>query len=41
MGDLDRRLGAVRAGARLSFPSPNIDWMSKEIERGYASGEST
>ena len=33
--DVDRRLDAIRAGARHSFPSGDIDQMNEEIERGY------
>lgn len=39
VGDLDRRLEAVRAGARHAFPSAAIEQMLEEIERGYRTGE--
>jgi hypothetical protein len=38
-GDLDRKLEAVRAGARHAFPSADIEQMLDEIERGYRGGE--
>jgi hypothetical protein len=38
-GDLDRKLAAVRAGARHAFPSGDIEQMLDEIERGYRTGE--
>lgn len=34
-GDLDRRLAAVRNGARHTFPSADIAQMLEEIEQGY------
>jgi hypothetical protein len=40
-GDLDRRLGVVRASARHSFPTAGLDQMLREIERGYDTGELT
>ena len=40
-GDLDRKLAAVRAGARHTFPSADIEQMLDEIERGYCVGESS
>ncbi len=39
VGDLDRKLAAVRTGVRQSFPSPDIEQMLDEIERGYRGGE--
>jgi len=30
-----RKLDAVRAASRHAFPSPDIEQMLKEIERGY------
>ena len=39
-GDLDRKLGAVRAAARYSFPSGDIEQVLDEIERGYRQSES-
>ena len=38
-GDLDRKLGAVRAAVRHHFPAPDVEQMIEEIERGYRSGE--
>jgi hypothetical protein len=38
-GDLDRKLEAVRSGARHAFPSGDIGQMLEEIERGYRGGE--
>ena len=35
-GDVSRKLAAVRAAAKHSFPAPDIDTMLAEIERGYA-----
>lgn len=34
-GEPSRKLAAVRAAARHSFPSGSIDQMLSEIERGY------
>jgi len=33
-GDVSRKLAAVRAAAKHSFPAPDIDTMLAEIERG-------
>ena len=38
-GDLDRKLGAVRAAARHGFPTADVDQMLTEIERGYLGGD--
>jgi hypothetical protein len=35
-GDKARKLAAVRAAARHSFPTADIEKMLAEIERGYA-----
>jgi len=35
----DRKLGAIRAGAKHDFPTATIDDMLEEIERGYGAGE--
>lgn len=35
-GDRARKLAAVRAAAKHSFPAGEIDEMLEEIERGYA-----
>lgn len=37
-GDLDRKLEAVRAGARHAFPSADIEQMLDEIEQGCRGG---
>lgn len=37
-GDLQSKLGAVRAAVRHDFPTADIDQMLAEIERGYAAG---
>ena len=34
-GDVDRKLGVVRAALRHSFPTGEIDQILAEIERGY------
>jgi len=34
-GDVERRLGAVRAAVRHQFPVADIDQMLREIEHGY------
>lgn len=34
-GDPERRLAAVRAAARHSFPTADIDDMLREVEQGY------
>ena len=39
-GDLDRKLGAVRAASQHSFPSGGVEQMLDEIERGYRGPES-
>jgi len=33
--DVKRKLAAVRAAVRHSFPAPDIEQMNEEIERGY------
>jgi hypothetical protein len=33
--DPERKLAAIRAAARHSFPAPDIEKMLEEIERGY------
>lgn len=35
VGPADRKLAAVRAASRHSFPAPDIEEMLAEIERGY------
>ena len=38
-GDVDAKLAAIRAAARHSFPTADIDRMNEEIERGYLTDE--
>ncbi len=38
-GDVKRKLGAIRAAARHSYPTADIDQMLAEIESGYGKGE--
>ena len=38
-GNAQRKLEAVRAASRHSYPSADIDQMLEEIERGYGVGE--
>jgi len=33
--DIDRKLSAIRAAASHTFPAPDIQQMTEEIERGY------
>ena len=35
VGDLDRKLGVVRAASRYAFPTADVPGMLDEIERGY------
>jgi mobilization protein NikA len=37
-GDRSRKLAAVRAASRHSFPAPPIEQMLDEIKRGYLEG---
>jgi hypothetical protein len=37
-GDVGKKLDAVRAAARHSFPTADIDQMLAQIERGYGAG---
>ena len=39
IGDLDRKLAAVRSAARHGFPTADVEQMLEEIESGYRSGE--
>ena len=39
VGDVGKKLDAVRAAARHEFPAGDIDSMLAEIERGYSSGQ--
>lgn len=34
-GDIDRKLGHVRAAVQHEFPAPDIEQMLAEIEKGY------
>jgi hypothetical protein len=34
-GDVEKKLAAIRAAARHSHPTADIDQMNEEIERGY------
>lgn len=38
LGDVEKKLEAIRAAARHESPTSDIDTMLAEIERGYASG---
>ena len=38
-GSAGKKLEAVRAAARLEFPTADIDRMLAEIERGYGVGK--
>jgi hypothetical protein len=38
LGDVEKKLEAIRAAARHEFPAGDIDSMLAEIERGYSSG---
>ena len=38
LGDVEKKLAAIRAAARHEFPAGDIDSMLAEIERGYSSG---
>jgi hypothetical protein len=35
LGDRDRKLASIRAGARHAFPTAEIDQMLTEIDAGY------
>jgi hypothetical protein len=35
LGDRDRKLAAVRAASRHSFPTGTVEQMNEEIARGY------
>jgi hypothetical protein len=37
-GDVAKKLDAVRAAARHTFPTADIDQMLAEVERGYTGG---
>lgn len=38
LGDVEKKLEAIRAAARHESPTSDIDTMLAEIERGYAAG---
>ena len=38
-GSPGQKLEAIRAAARLEYPTADIDRMSAEIERGYGAGK--
>ena len=39
LGDVEKKLGAIRAAARHESPTSDIDTMLAEIERGYSAGQ--
>jgi hypothetical protein len=38
LGDVEKKLAAIRAAARHESPTSDIDTMLAEIERGYSAG---
>jgi hypothetical protein len=38
VGDVEKKLAAIRAAARYESPTADIDTMLAEIEQGYLSG---
>lgn len=40
LGDVEKKLAAVRAAAKYDFPAGDIETMLAEIERGYLSDRS-
>ena len=38
IGDMEKKLAAIRAAAKHEFPTADIKTMLAEIERGYLSG---
>jgi len=38
LGDVEKKLAAIRAAARHEFPAGDIDTMLAEIESGYGTG---
>jgi hypothetical protein len=38
LGDVEKKLAAIRAAARHESPTSDIDTMLAEIERGYSGG---
>jgi hypothetical protein len=39
LGDVEKKLAAVRAAARHESPTSDIDTMLAEIDRGYSAGQ--
>jgi hypothetical protein len=39
LGDVEKKLAAIRAAARHESPTSDIDTMLAEIERGYSAGQ--
>jgi hypothetical protein len=39
VGDVEKKIAAIRAAARHESPTSDIDTMLAEIERGYSSGQ--
>jgi hypothetical protein len=39
LGDMEKKLAAIRAAARHESPTSDIDTMLDEIERGYSGGQ--
>jgi len=39
LGDVEKKLEAIRAAARHESPTSDIDTMLAEIEQGYAAGQ--
>jgi len=39
VGDVNKKLEAIRAAAKYEFPTADIDGMLFEIEQGYTSGD--
>ena len=39
LGDVGKKLAAIRAAARHESPTSDIDTMLAEIERGYSAGQ--
>jgi hypothetical protein len=39
LGDVEKKIAAIRAAARHESPTSDIDTMLAEIERGYTAGQ--
>ena len=39
LGDVEKKLAAIRAAARHESPTSDVDTMLAEIERGYSAGQ--